>query len=523
MQGDVERSLTEINKKIKAISTSCNAASREAKQLSDALKLDPTNSQLLATNYATLGREIQLTTSRLALLNEKKHSMDISGDTTSDAYSKLGVDIALCTAKIEQLKKAQEAAKKAGVDAANAQADATNQLAESEKSLQDAATEANSKASDSADDAADSQEDYTKQINKSCVAMTVFGAVAIAALKGAYSLMKSTAELGSTIYENTKKYGIDTTSYQEQANIWEKATDDANAYSNALSQMQEQIALAGKNTDQTEKALNKLGLTCSDISNLSVGDALELISSKLKDVTDETERTNIAVALLHNSGTDLATVLNTDSATIAQWKSDNSGNIISSEDVEDAEQMNYALENLTNKMNKIKVTVGTALMPLLNALSNILSGLTPVFETLANILNGIGETGQTILAWMLLVIAQLPILAGLMKGLNVIMNANPVFQIVAAVATLLNLVIALYGILHKNVDSKYAEMAYAAEDASNTAQYVAETVTSYSSNSSTTSNSSTQNVTIQNVTVTEGASDTDSLIKAINVKAMQNT
>jgi chromosome segregation ATPase len=523
---DTERSLTEINKQITEITRSCNSATRQANQLSKALQIDPTNTKLLTANFQVMSRQIALTTTKIQLLKDKQDSLSKSGDTSSDQYQKLSVDIALASSSLEQLKKKQQEAMTAGVNSAESQSEAIKEIGNSANSLSTEVGAVSKSTSSAIESTKSKQEEMTKAVNKTAIAFTAMGAAAIAAIKGLYSLMEKAASVGSSIYSNVKKYGVDTEEYQQKANIWEKATDDASSYTNALSQMQEQIALAGKDTVQTEKALNKLGLTCKDISNLSVSDALSLISEKLMEIEDPTERANAAVQLLHNSGTDLATVLNTDVATINEWNEANSSNIISSDSLESAEQLNYDLENLQNKLKAIAVQLGNSLSPMLSVFTELLTNLSPIFEGISNFMSDIGETGQAIIAGLLIVIAQLPILAALIKIVNTVMNANPIFLIVSAVATLLTLIIQLFEILHKKVDENYTEMAaaanYASDTASKTAEVVSQNSTTTNSTTTSTDNSTTQNVTIENVNVSESASDTDSLIKSINVKALQN-
>lgn len=526
---DVERSLTTIDAAIRKINSSCNVAAKQANLLNQQLQLDPKNSQLLAENYNVLSREVEATTAKIALLQERQQSMAAQGKNGTDEYQKYSTDIIIAKENLEKLIEKQKEAKDTTAESITAQEEASAKLKTADdeaiakmQEYKDANEQAQKAAQEESEKTKEKHDELKASINSAALAMAALGIAAIGAMRGVYSAINAASTASENILSAQSLYKIDPEEYQQNANIWYKATNDASAYFNALQQMQEQIALAGKNTNQTRLALERLGLTCKDISNLNTDEALALISSKLMEIKDPAERANAAVQLLHNSGTELAAVLGTDTATIEEWKSANSENIVSDESIASAKEMKSELIEFNNKLNAIKITLGTALIPLLQSFTRIINSVLPIFKSISSFLGGMSDTMSDIVTWIAIITASMIGLAAVIKMVNLVMNANPIFRIVAAVAALLDLIIALYEILHKNVDRNYTEMSYAAGYAADTANKTAETVNKYSTVSTTTNNSKTSTINIDKVEINEGASDTDSLIRSINQKALQN-
>ena len=92
---------------------------------------------------------------------------------------------------------------------------------------------------------------------KELVAIAV---VAVGTMRKLYGVAESAAEAGQQIYSVMQKYGGTAEDIQRMGYAFEKITGDASSYSRVLRQVQEQMALASKNTNQTVVALQNLSL-----------------------------------------------------------------------------------------------------------------------------------------------------------------------------------------------------------------------------------------------------------------------
>lgn len=393
---NITRNLGEIDARIKQLSTSLKTAEAESRAFDKALRVNPNSLSAASARMGNLKQQIQLAGQQLGLLREKQAEYDrlaqAGTPVTTQQYEKLASQIRVAEANL---------------DALNAQ----------QRKM---------------------SSDRIKNMGSALQGVARVAKVAMAAIIG---FAVAAAEMGATIADNSAKIGVSYRTYQLYANQFERLTGNANDYvaaMNSINNIMGQIAKG--NTAKAEKALSAVGLTLEDIQGLSMEETYEVITSRLREMTDETERTAAAIAIFGNAGSSVAIVTGTAADEISRMNSEYERNsLLSDETVSKAAEMDDKLDELKARFKTVAVELGTALAPALNAIAKLASSMAPVIEALANAFAGLGTGGQIAVLGGLAVIAMLP---GLITGIAALKEAldflasNPVMAAVAGVVAL---------------------------------------------------------------------------------------
>ena len=483
---DVKRSITDIDKELKKITTTANQAKKQTDLLNQALQLNPDDVELVSAKTLNLNNRLSLTNKTIKLMNDNLTAMKEKGldVTNADKYDKMRVSLALASNNAKVLNDELEGMNKT--------VDKTTPIIV-ENTVKTKTW-------------ADVSNNIAQKMDKVAEAMSKVGTISIAALTGIVALMKKASDIGEDIMENVNRYGGTAEEWQVQSNIFEKVTDNANSYSNVLSSVLTVLGNVTKEAPKTKTALAQMGLTFADLKGKSAAEALEIISEALRGIPSDAERAAAATALLGDSGKELALVLQEDQSTLDDYTRilAEKGGIISNEDVANSYSMTKGLQDIKRQLSSITVTLGTAFIPMLSSFSKIISTLTPAINFVADGLNNMGEGGQKALAIVLALGASLPALAIGIKTIDAILKASPIMQIVAAAATLLNLVTLIVASAKGSSEdtSDYDYMSDIASDSTSTVS-----TSNYSYSSSTSKSSVTNNTYQITVNSTENAED----------------
>jgi chromosome segregation ATPase len=388
----VTRNLSEIDAQLKELSASIKSCTIDSKGLDKALKLDPTNMSLASTKTGVLKDQIELTRQKLDALKQKQSEYDkqIAAGVPIDQaeYRKLTVQIAECESQVSTMTKQTSALNTTNLDTLKTQLSGVSKVAK-------------------------------------------------ALLAGIVAIAVAFAAEGSEIADNASAVNVDAETYQKMSNIFAKTTGDASNYSSAMGNVTRVLAGISKGSTKSQEALASIGLTMDDLKGKSAQEALEIITGALSKVTDESERTVLATALLGDSGTAMAQVAGLTASQISTLNDNlESTGILTNEQVASAKELKTTFENLKSKFMEVAAQLGTALMPAFEAFANILAGLAPFLSIVASGLKAIGPAGQIALIGIIALIAVLPSLITGIGALKVALDAlaaNPIMLAVAAV------------------------------------------------------------------------------------------
>lgn len=180
-----------------------------------------------------------------------------------------------------------------------------------------------------------------------------------------FGLAASTASLGDDVAKTADKLGIGITELQELRYAAERSGVATGAFDTALEKMQKNLGEAAGGTGAAKDALEQLGLSASDLIELSPDQALGLIADRMGEVGTDAERAAILTDIFGRSGVGMINMLRGGSKSLLQLQQDarRTGYVLSEKAARDAEIFQDTLLDTQLVMIGLKNTVGAELMP----------------------------------------------------------------------------------------------------------------------------------------------------------------
>lgn len=400
---EISRRINSIENEIKKLSNTCKSTTQIAKNLGEALKYDPSNTKLQSQYMDSLQKSIQTTTEKMNLLVQEQQRLESEGitDANRKRFEQLTVDIAKCEAQLanlnNQYKKVGESSEKAFKQADNGMSQFSDKIKSSIKTI-------------------------TKVITGFVASVMAIG-VAFA----------STAD---KIDVAINKFGGTAEEWQTNSFIWDRLTGSADAYEQVLSAINSNLGQVQKESSRVGTVLEQLGLTFDDLKGKTSTEALQIYLDALSNISDEAERQAIAVSLFGESvGVYLAQMLSTSTDQINEWtQAAQEAGIMTNEQVAEGAKLQDTLDDLTKTFKTMIATLGTALMPLIQTIANIVKSLSPMINGIASALNALGPVGTTIIVMIGAIIAAVVKLVYALAAMHV--ASGNIAQIAFAVAAI---------------------------------------------------------------------------------------
>jgi len=351
---------------------SCNS---ELKQLNQALKLDPKNTELLAQKQDVLKKNIEATTSKL---NDLKTAQKQMGDYNSlteeqkENYRALSVEITKTESNLKGL---------------------NQELKETKNIKLEYLKEGFEKFANAAKKAAE----------VAAVSIAAIGTAAVASAKKIWNLAKETADYGDTIDKNSQKVGMSTTAYQQwdyAMKIAGTSMEDCTVGMKTLAKQADSAAKGGKNASE---AFKKLGISTEDLNKKSRQDIFYDVVVGLQQYGDSAERAALASQLLGKSGQNLTPLFNMTEDELIEVMNDTEkyGMIMSKDAVKASADFQDSLTKLKGTLNGVKNSMMGDFLPsltmVMNGLSDIFAGVDGGSDKLKSGIDGIlGNVDQMI-------------------------------------------------------------------------------------------------------------------------------
>lgn len=321
--------------------------SGELRGVESLLKLDPTNTVLLAQKQDILAESIAGAKDKLKMLIAAQESMSkqlADGKISPEQYRDFEREIESTRQQLTRLEAAAS-----GTDDAVAD-------------VGDAAEEAGEKAQ--------------KASGGWTVLKGTLADLAASAIKTAASAISDTAqemitgaaEYGDTIDKMSQKMGMSSDAYQE----WDFVLQHCGASIESLKPAMKTLATAAENGSD---AFAKLGLSQEQIAGMSQEQLFDATIAGLQNVTDETQRTYLAGQLLGKGATELGPLLNTSADDVADMRAQvhDLGGVMGSDAVKAAAAYQDSLQNMQYAFSGLKNNISGELLP---TLTLIMDGIT---------------------------------------------------------------------------------------------------------------------------------------------------
>lgn len=321
--------------------------SGELRGVESLLKLDPTNTVLLAQKQDILAESIASAKDKLKMLIAAQESMSkqlADGKISPEQYRDFEREIESTRQQLTRLEAAAS-----GTDDAVAD-------------VGDAAREAGEKAE--------------KASGGWTVLKGTLADLAASAIKTAASAISDTAqemitgaaEYGDTIDKMSQKMGMSSDAYQE----WDFVLQHCGASIESLKPAMKTLATAAENGSD---AFAQLGISQEQIAGMSQEQLFDATIAGLQNVTDETQRTYLAGKLLGKGATELGPLLNTSADDVADMRAQvhDLGGVMGSDAVKAAAAYQDSLQNMQYAFSGLKNNISGGLLP---TLTLIMDGVT---------------------------------------------------------------------------------------------------------------------------------------------------
>lgn len=321
--------------------------SGELRGVESLLKLDPTNTVLLAQKQEILAESIASAKDKLKMLIAAQESMSkqlADGKISPEQYRDFEREIESTRQQLTRLEAAAS-----GTDDAVAD-------------VGDAAREAGEKAE--------------KASGGWTVLKGALADLAASAIKTAASAINDTAqemitgaaEYGDTIDKMSQKMGMSSDAYQE----WDFVLQHCGASIESLKPAMKTLATAAENGSD---AFAQLGISQEQIAGMSQEQLFDATIAGLQNVTDETQRTYLAGKLLGRGATELGPLLNTSADDVADMRAQvhDLGGVMGSDAVKAAAAYQDSLQNMQYAFSGLKNNISGELLP---TLTLIMDGVT---------------------------------------------------------------------------------------------------------------------------------------------------
>lgn len=326
---------------------SASDLSGELRGVESLLKLDPTNTVLLAQKQDILAESIAGAKDKLKMLIAAQESMSnqlADGKISPEQYRDFEREIESTRQQLTRLEAAAS-----GTD--------------------DAVADVGGAAKEAGEKAEKASGGWT--VLKGALADLAASAIKTAASAisdTAQEMITGAAEYGDTIDKMSQKMGMSSDAYQE----WDFVLQHCGASIESLKPTMKTLATAAENGSD---AFTQLGISQEQLAGMSQEQLFDATIAGLQNVTDETQRTYLAGKLLGRGATELGPLLNTSADDVADMRAQvhDLGGVMGSDAVKAAAAYQDSLQNMQYAFSGLKNNISGELLP---TLTLIMDGVT---------------------------------------------------------------------------------------------------------------------------------------------------
>lgn len=341
----IKADTTGVTSGLKDLTSQSMDASKQLRTVNDLLKLDPTNTELLAQKQALLADSVDTARQKLDALRGAQNDVQAAferGDITREQYIAFQEEIVRTEDRMRGLE--------SQADNTGAEIEETGQQSErcgvSMRDVlaagADIAVEALSKAVD---------------VGKALVGVT-----------------GDVAAYGDTIDKASQKMGISAQAYQE----WDAVLQHSGTSISVMTSSAKKLAKAVQDpTEDSAAAFEKLGISVEEAAKMSQEDLFSATIAGLQKMESGTERTALATTLLGNSAMELGPLLNTSAEETEAMKQrvHELGGVMSDDAVKASAAYRDSLQDMKTAFAGVKNSIGAEMMPAMTEMMDALAGL----------------------------------------------------------------------------------------------------------------------------------------------------
>lgn len=372
---DIEGKTSGLTKSLQEANSSINKTTSALKDVDKALKLDPTNVELLAQKEALLTKQIEQTSEKLEVMRQVADDANDAlerGDISQEQYASLTAEIVRTEQALGDLE-----------SEANTSADALEDTG-------DAAEE----AGDNAEESSEAMEMLGEAAEKAGeVAVAAFEAVVVAAAAVGAAIVSAMASAGTALVNATldtskladelmtlsSTTGLSTDALQELNYASELLDVDTSTVTGSMTKLLKTMSSAADGSSSAMSKFEELGLAIYDTDgNLrSAEDVFWDAVDVLGQIDNETERDAAAMELFGKSARELNPLIEAGSDAFAELAQEahDVGYVMDGETLDAFGALDDNMVRMTNTAQAVEQSFGQVLLPLLTDASGDLVDL----------------------------------------------------------------------------------------------------------------------------------------------------
>ena len=377
----------EAKKAYDAAMASENASAKEIDELDkrllqERLKLEQLNGQLKENQQATdkatesnrsLDKEMELLDARFKLATQEASNYGSETDQLALKQDYLTEKIGIQNKKVEEAKKAYDAAI-ASNEATQAEIDDLDKkLLEEKTSLEQLKGELKETQKQTS-----GLEEADKKLNSTMKSLAVGITAALGTL---FKFAKDTADTADELNTLSIQTGLTTTEIQKLQYAANFVDVSFETMSGSITRLERNMASARDGSKDMTEAFKKLHVRVTE-NNGQLKDAntifYECIDA-LGKVRNETELDTLAMTIFGKSAKELKPLIDagTDALKMYGDEAEKTGKIMSEDEVNSANKFKDSMDRLNTSLDRIKQVLGESLMPLFEEVSNFLGSMNP--------------------------------------------------------------------------------------------------------------------------------------------------
>lgn len=348
---------------LKDVTSESVALAKQLKSVESLLKLDPENTELLATKQKLLADSVDASRRKLDALRAAQDDVKkavASGSIGTEEYLAFQREIVQTEKRLRDLSEQEK--------------DTGDQTDALEKDVKEASAEMQ-KAGDESGKLGDAlKSGLAKGAEIAAGAVAAMAAAAAATVTAVVDLTAQTAEYGDNIDKTSQKLGMSAQAYQEWDFIMQHSGSDIDKMTTSMKTLSKAVV---DQSDKSVAAFAKLGISMEDAANMSQEELFAATISALQGMDSGAERTALAVDLLGKSAMELGPLLNTSAEDTEKMRQQvhELGGVMSDEAVKASAAYQDSLQNAKTAAAGFGREIGTKFMPAITQMMDGFSAL----------------------------------------------------------------------------------------------------------------------------------------------------
>jgi len=430
MATEIKRNFSEINQLIKEIRSSSREAVKEGRLLDQSLRVDPNNLDTATKKLENLNSRVKQGKKDIEAM--KKVQREMSGqDVNSKEYKKLSQEIIKAETNQKKLVKETQALNK--------------QFAKGDFNKFNQGINKVTKGLDN----------FKQRVR----GVSMAAKAAIAAIAG---MATAFIEVGDELSDTSSKLNTTVEDLQVGRGLYENFADGADGYDQSLKALAGTMNTIARGRGKAYMDARKgIGIEYESLLRKDTATQLEAITAALSKIEDPALRIEKAMTIMNEAGRNTALIAGTAAEEMEKYKNAlMEAGLITTEQAAAADDAANQLALMKQQLLVVSAQLIEELMPIIKQIFDFVQqNILPMFESLFGWFGNLSEAGQKFTLVAIGIIAVLPTLISIIKGVVIVvklvnlallaLSVNPVVATIIAIVVAIGLLIAAFFALRK--------------------------------------------------------------------------